>query len=307
MGDNDTKNDAKTLCFMGAKRRLLEQVGTFIISHTEVKNYQLTKDEIKSYSAAFLNVEVEQEKIETVGENSAIVMTLRTSVDKEEIKKNLNRLIKDVSLKSEISGKNVKISELENKIQNLQKKLTTSNYKKSFQLREERKEAFEDLYIENEKIKKTVATWKAREHSRSDVINSNALRIRTILNSVQIGMKPREVMAIIEEVVGDKDYEPKKEEIEDLIYKSVVKKAELTFKFDRLEFTFYYDDDLKIISLYVIAYRDPLRVILKDKNTNILTDSEFLKGFAPKSYPDLYLHYRQIMYKYIWGNQPFKQ
>lgn len=315
MGDNDTKNDAKTLCFIGAKRRLLEQIGTFIISHTEVNNYQLTKDEIKSYSAAFLNVEVEHEKVETVGENSAIVMTLRTSVDKEEIKNNLNRIIKDASLKSEISGKNVKISELENKIQNLQNKLTTSNYEKSFQLREERKEIFEDLYIENENIKRTVAAWKARESSKYDVVNSNAKRIRTLLNSAQVGMTPLEVMAIIDELFGDEKDKfgdivsgvPTKGKIETEM-KLPHAKLGLSFIMDRLHFTFIYDGDLKILSLRYISYRRyDTHVYLKSNNTNILTDSEFLKGNTPKGLSDLTLGSRQEIYKYLWGTQPFKQ
>jgi hypothetical protein len=225
----------------------------------------------------------------------------------------LNRLIKDASLKSEISGKNVKISELENKIQNLQKKLTTSNYEKSFQLRVERKEAFEDLYIENENIKRTVATWKARESSKHDVVNLNATRIRTILNSVQVGMTPLEVMTIIDELFGNEkekfcdsvDDIPTKEKIKQEMRRPSAKTG-LSFKMDRLYFWFIYDEDLKILSLNKIMYDGVIYVLLKDKDYNILSDSEFLKGNAPKSYPNLYLGFRQKMYKYIWGNQPYK-
>jgi len=316
MGDNDTKNDAKTLCFIGAKRRLLEQIGTFITSHTEVNNFQLTKDEIKSYSSAFLNVEVEQEKVEAVGENSAIVMTLRTSVDKEEIKNNLNKLIKDSSLKNEIAQKNAKISNLENKIQKLQKTMTRSNYEKSFQLREQRNEAFDDLYTENENIKRTVATWKARVNSRSDVINSNATRIRNILNNVQVGMTPLEVMAIIDELYGDEKSKfgdivngvPTKEKIEKDMKLPHARIAE-SFIMDRLYFMFLYDNDLKVLSLTKIQYyHHSTYVLLKDKNTNILTNTEYIKGKAPEGqpFPNLYSDFGREMYKYIWGTQRYE-
>jgi hypothetical protein len=314
MGDNDTKNDAKTLCFMGAKRRLLEQVGTFIISKTEVSNYQLTKDEIKSYSVAFLNIEVEQEKFETVGESTAIVMSLRTSVNKEEVKKNLERLIKDESLKQEIAEKNIKISKMENKIQNLQKQLATSSYEKSFKLREERKQTFDVLYVENENIKRVIAAWKDRESSRYDVVNSDAARIRAILNSAQLGMTPIEVMTIIDELFGnEKDkYDnlihdiPTKEKIEKEMSRPSAKLA-LSFFMDRLHFSFIYDQDLKILSLYCISYkRFDSDVRLKDKNTNILSDEQFSKGFNPKGHPDLPLQEQREIYKYIWGTQPFR-
>lgn len=46
MGDNDSKNDARRMCFLEAKRRALEKAGTYIESRTEVKDFRLTKDEI---------------------------------------------------------------------------------------------------------------------------------------------------------------------------------------------------------------------------------------------------------------------
>lgn len=54
MGDNDSKNDARRMCFMEAKRKVLEKAGSYIESNTTVKNYQLAKDEIIAYSAALL-------------------------------------------------------------------------------------------------------------------------------------------------------------------------------------------------------------------------------------------------------------
>lgn len=44
MGDNDTKNDVRRLCLIEAKRKVLERVGTFVESNTNVLNYNLTKD-----------------------------------------------------------------------------------------------------------------------------------------------------------------------------------------------------------------------------------------------------------------------
>src|ERR1041385_1086997 len=57
MGDNDSRNDARRLCFLEAKRKVLEQAGTLIQSSSEVINLQLTKDQMTSYSAAIVSVE----------------------------------------------------------------------------------------------------------------------------------------------------------------------------------------------------------------------------------------------------------
>lgn len=81
MGDNDTKNDAKRLCFIEAKRLCLEKTGTYIESNIVVNNDQITTDEIKTYSAAFLNVEIESEKVEFIGESNTIFMTVKAKVD----------------------------------------------------------------------------------------------------------------------------------------------------------------------------------------------------------------------------------
>ena len=64
VGDNDTKNDAKRVCFMEAKRRCLEKAGTYIESQTVVRNYKLTKDEIRTYTAAIIRVEIVSELVE---------------------------------------------------------------------------------------------------------------------------------------------------------------------------------------------------------------------------------------------------
>ena len=48
MGDLDSKKDAKALALIEAKRLALEQAGTYIASSTEVKNFQLSKDQINT-------------------------------------------------------------------------------------------------------------------------------------------------------------------------------------------------------------------------------------------------------------------
>jgi len=56
MGDNDTPGAAKQLALLDAKRKALEQVGTYLQSVTEVKNLQLSKDQIDAYSAGIIEV-----------------------------------------------------------------------------------------------------------------------------------------------------------------------------------------------------------------------------------------------------------
>ena len=50
LGDSDTKSDAKKIAFIEAKRLCLEKAGSYIESNTEVLNFKLSKDEIRTYT-----------------------------------------------------------------------------------------------------------------------------------------------------------------------------------------------------------------------------------------------------------------
>ena len=52
MGDHDTRLDAARMAIEAAKRQALEQVATYLESVTEVKELDVTRDEIRTYTAA---------------------------------------------------------------------------------------------------------------------------------------------------------------------------------------------------------------------------------------------------------------
>ena len=102
MGDNDSKNDARRMCFLEAKRQVLEKAGTYIETQTKVQNYQLTKDEISTYAAALLKVDVVKEEWKLVGENMAVEMTVKANVDTNYVEQQLSRIQKDTSVQKKI-------------------------------------------------------------------------------------------------------------------------------------------------------------------------------------------------------------
>ena len=73
MGDNDTYIDAKKLALQDAKRNLLEKVGTYIESKTEVKNGIVKADEIKQYTSGII-------KVERIGDEKSILDNKATLV-----------------------------------------------------------------------------------------------------------------------------------------------------------------------------------------------------------------------------------
>ena len=117
LGDNDTRNDAKRIAFMEAKRRLSEQAGVFIESETTVVNSQLSRDEIKSYTAALLKVVVEKEEFQIAGENQSVIVTVKADIDTEEMARTLSEIRKDLTLQKKIKE---------------QQDVRSTNYKKYF-------------------------------------------------------------------------------------------------------------------------------------------------------------------------------
>src|SRR5437016_13807568 len=78
MGDNDSRSDAKRLALLDAKRLALEQAGTYIESITEVENFDLSKEEIRAYTAGI--VEVVEQPTRTTMEGATTVVRVDVTV-----------------------------------------------------------------------------------------------------------------------------------------------------------------------------------------------------------------------------------
>jgi tetratricopeptide (TPR) repeat protein len=66
-GDEDSKNSSRTIALREVKRLLLEELGTYLESITEVKNFHLTKDQITTLTAGIVSTEIISEKWDIEG------------------------------------------------------------------------------------------------------------------------------------------------------------------------------------------------------------------------------------------------
>ena len=92
MGDMDTKKNARALALMEAKRSALEQTGSYLESSSEVKDYQLTKDEINSLASGIISVEVLEEDWKMSGENLMVTVVIRAAVDTSNLEERISAL-----------------------------------------------------------------------------------------------------------------------------------------------------------------------------------------------------------------------
>ena len=61
-GDADTKNSSRIISLRQVKRLLLVELSTYLENQPEIKNFQLTKDQITTLTAVMVSAEVIEDK-----------------------------------------------------------------------------------------------------------------------------------------------------------------------------------------------------------------------------------------------------
>ncbi|MCP9447414.1 MAG: hypothetical protein NNA22_07575 [Nitrospira sp.] len=85
MDKRDTKEDAIRLATEAAKRNALEQVATYVESVTATKGMDLTKDEIRTYTAGVVLVREQRLTISVDGETVVVKVDLLAEIDTEDV------------------------------------------------------------------------------------------------------------------------------------------------------------------------------------------------------------------------------
>ena len=181
LGDNDSKNEAKKICFLEAKRLCLEKAGTYIESHSEIRNYQLAKDEIVTYAGAFIEVEIISEEMKFSDENIYLEMTVKAKIDVKSFKDKILHIKNNKDLASKIRYQQKQITELKEKIRSFHNELKNKSVEKAIQIKRQRNIIFNKL-DELQKIKYEIST-----------------KTQLATDKIEIGMIPNEVISLIGE------------------------------------------------------------------------------------------------------------
>jgi|GEM_PF-3332769 len=92
MGDNESKSQARINCLNEAKRKAAEEAGVYVEVLSRSENFQLAHDEVQSFTAAILRIEILKEETKMVGESLALTLTVRAEIDPDEVKRKLEAL-----------------------------------------------------------------------------------------------------------------------------------------------------------------------------------------------------------------------
>jgi len=126
MGDHDTRADAVRLAIEAAKRQALEQVATYLESVTEVKNLDVTRDDIRTYTAGIVIVLDQQVSTRLEGETVVIHADLTAQVDSNEVAQAITALRENESAKQELVALRAETDQLHQQLDAANQALTTA-------------------------------------------------------------------------------------------------------------------------------------------------------------------------------------
>lgn len=102
MGDNDSKIDARRIAVQEAQRRALELAGTYVSSLTQVKDFQLTKDEVTAYTAGVIETEIVSEEMKGTADRPSIFIKARCTVDTDVLVKQIEQFRDNEEMKEQL-------------------------------------------------------------------------------------------------------------------------------------------------------------------------------------------------------------
>jgi formylglycine-generating enzyme required for sulfatase activity/TPR repeat protein len=90
-GDNDSRLDARKMCLLDAKRRVLERAGSLVRSEMKIENGQLTSEEVASFAEAVIQIEVTNEKHGMRNGRNYTELRVKAKFDQAEVKRRLEQ------------------------------------------------------------------------------------------------------------------------------------------------------------------------------------------------------------------------
>ena len=123
----DSKVSCRAIALELVKRLLLEEAGTYLESETEVRNYQLTKDQITVLTAGIVKAELLNEK----WDGKTYYIQAKLEVNPKEVEQSIQKLRQDKQKTKELEETKIKVNALLQEIDELKKKVPSEKVDQS--------------------------------------------------------------------------------------------------------------------------------------------------------------------------------
>jgi tetratricopeptide (TPR) repeat protein len=125
----DSKLSCRTIALEQVKRLLLEELGTYLESHTEVRNYQVSRDQVIAITAGIVRAEILQEK----WDGMTYFIIAKITVDPKQVARAVDDLRRERQSLSELEESKRRADDLLGEIEKLQAELKSSKQGQSQQ------------------------------------------------------------------------------------------------------------------------------------------------------------------------------
>ena len=145
MGDDDSRNSARQKCLAEAKRKILEQVGVYLESKSELitssqsttsgsaKSPQTTNEErqqiteqIDTLAAGVMRTEVIKEEFGEIHGRLQITLTLKAEVDPDDIHRQLAARRVDQGVRKQVTEQQQRLAQLEEELSSMMKEMRST-------------------------------------------------------------------------------------------------------------------------------------------------------------------------------------
>jgi tetratricopeptide (TPR) repeat protein len=175
----DSKVSCRTIALEQVKRLLLEELGTYLESITEVQNFQLTKDQITTLTAGIVKTEIVEEK----WDGRAYWLKANIKADSKSVVKSIDGLRKDRQHSKALEETRKRSDELLMENERLRKELATATGAK----KQEQEVAY------NKTIKELAAIEWSEKGRKSAIFGRNKAAINELNKAIELD--PEDVAA----------------------------------------------------------------------------------------------------------------
>ncbi len=188
MGDNDSRIDARRIAVQEAKRKALEQAGTYLESVSEIRNYQLTKDEVKAYTAGVAETEIVADEMRGSVNHPEVYIKTRCRVDTQLLTAAIDRYRDNEDLKEQVQAAAKENDQLKKERNGLVKQLAAEKDKTKAEATRKKLDSVLDREETNEETDKVWAKLAYRcgesDENGAELTQADADRSTAVLERV---------------------------------------------------------------------------------------------------------------------------
>lgn len=159
MGDRDTREDAMRLATEAAKRNALEQVATYLESVTVVDGTDITKDEIRTYTAGLILVLDQQAHLWLEGDTVVVSVDLTSQIDTDEVGQAILAFRENESARHQLAVLKGEIDDLHRELDAANQLLATATTPEQAQLASLQRQDLLDRVQSNAMVSQAWTDW----------------------------------------------------------------------------------------------------------------------------------------------------